>query len=223
MPKKAVTSDWWLLKIGGETKRKMKTKMIGTLAIAGLIAMAVFVGTAAADGGANIFASNSGSYNQYTTNFLTTENVFAWGYLGPESAPNTTLCGSAGCGGRIYVVNHSDTWTNGTLLDDRSGGYEIVTWGAAGYFNGKLAWPKDLTPGEYDLILDLNCTGYNGEWTNISDPRPAKTGYLTDPIWPFTVKGDEPEPIPEFSTMAIPVVSILGLLFLFNYRKHRRH
>ena len=34
--------------------KKMKTKMIGTLAIAGLIAMAVFVGTAAANGVAHI-------------------------------------------------------------------------------------------------------------------------------------------------------------------------
>ena len=28
--------------------------------------------------------------------------------------------------------------------------------------------------------------------------------------------------IPEFSTIAIPVASILGLLFFFNYRKRRR-
>jgi len=31
-----------------------------------------------------------------------------------------------------------------------------------------------------------------------------------------------PRPIPEFSTIAIPVASILGLLFFFNYRRHRR-
>ena len=138
----------------------MKTKMIATLAIASLIAMAVFVGTAAADGPANIDASKSGGQNLFTTIFSTTDNVYAYGYLGPESDHNTALCpGSAGCGGRVYIVNHSDTWTNGTLLEDVSGRYEIVTWGAAGFFNGKLAWPKDLTAGEYDLILDLNCTG----------------------------------------------------------------
>ena len=28
--------------------------------------------------------------------------------------------------------------------------------------------------------------------------------------------------IPEFATIAIPVVSILGLLFFFNYRKHKK-
>lgn len=31
-----------------------------------------------------------------------------------------------------------------------------------------------------------------------------------------------PRPVPEFSTIAIPVVAILGLLFFFNYRKRRR-
>jgi hypothetical protein len=30
------------------------------------------------------------------------------------------------------------------------------------------------------------------------------------------------EAIPEFSTIALPVASILGLLFFFNYRKRRK-
>ena len=29
-------------------------------------------------------------------------------------------------------------------------------------------------------------------------------------------------PIPEFSTIAIPIAAILGLLFFFNYRKRRK-
>jgi uncharacterized protein YfaS (alpha-2-macroglobulin family) len=42
---------------------------------------------------------------------------------------------------------------------------------------------------------------------------------------PFTVSvGEEPpeEEIPEFSSIALPVASILGLLFFFNYRKRRK-
>ena len=40
---------------------------------------------------------------------------------------------------------------------------------------------------------------------------------------PDPVVGDpNPDPIPEFSTIAIPVASVLGLLFLFSYRRHRR-
>lgn len=47
-----------------------------------------------------------------------------------------------------------------------------------------------------------------------------------DPEPRVTIDSEEEEPsqpIPEFSTMAIPVVSILGLLFLFNYRKQRKN
>ena len=40
-------------------------------------------------------------------------------------------------------------------------------------------------------------------------------GYVTGPI-----KCNEP--IPEFSTIAIPIASILGLLFFFNHRKRRK-
>ena len=48
-----------------------------------------------------------------------------------------------------------------------------------------------------------------------ADPEPGVT---------IGIEEEEPsQPIPEFSTMAIPVVSILGLLFLFNYRKKRRN
>jgi hypothetical protein len=179
-PRKAATSDLWLLKIGGEI-RKMKTKMIGTLAIAGLIAMAVFVGTAAADGNAYIIASRTTSYN-YDTIFSTTDDVYAWGFLGYES-------GVGDDGGRVYIVNYSATWTNGDVLNDVSAGYEIAHWGYVGLFDGILAWPTPLEPGKYNLILDLNCTEHNGVWTNISD---SYGGYITDPVWSFTVIGPLP-------------------------------
>jgi hypothetical protein len=37
------------------------------------------------------------------------------------------------------------------------------------------------------------------------------------------VSADIPiDPIPEYPTISIPVVGILGLLFFFNYRKRRK-
>ncbi len=175
--------------VGKAHERGKKTKIVGAFVIAALIAMAVFVGTAAADGDADIVASKSGSH-EWITIFSTINNVYGWGNLGDESQPNTTLCGPAGCGGRVYIVNYSATWTNGTIPDDISGGYEIVHWDSGGHpdglFDGILAWPKNLIPGKYTLVLDLNCTGYNGVWTNISDPA---GGYIKDPTWSFTVKG----------------------------------
>ena len=145
--------------------------------------MAVFVGTAAADGNAFIFADKYIWSNNYICHFDTTDNVYARGYLGGESQ-------SGPYGGRVYVVKHQDTWTNGDTLNDVSGGYEIVPWGYNGFFR-TLAWPKNLTAGEYGLILDLDCTGDNGNWTKI--PYPGRPGqYITDPIWPFTVIGPLP-------------------------------
>jgi len=61
-------------------------------------------------------------------------------------------------------------------------------------------------------------TTWDTDWIFIrkyADPEPGVT---------IGIEEEEPsQPIPEFSTIAIPVVSILGLLFLFNYRKQRRN
>ncbi len=201
----------------------METKMIGTLAIAGLIAMAVFAGTAAANGGADLYGSRYLWDTEHRHNFETTDNLYAHGDFGDYSYTyNDPPCPApVGCGGRIYVVEHQDTWTNGDPLNDNSStGYETVAWGNS-FFD--MAWPKNLTPGTYDLILDLNVTGTENYyvWTDIPNPGSGPLN-ITDPIWTIYVTGDVPEPIPEFSTIAIPVAAILGLLFFYNYRKHSR-
>jgi hypothetical protein len=200
----------------------MKTKMIGTLAIAGLIAMAVFVGTAAADGGADICGSRFYGYFEERHDFTTTNNLYGHGDFGDYSY---TYGGNQpcpdGCGGRVYVVEHKETWTNGTpLIDVSSDGYETLPWSNSFF---EMAWPTPLTAGTYDLILDLNVSGTENYyvWTDIDNPYYGEPN-ITDPIWTIYVTGDDPEPIPEFSTMVIPVAAILGLLFLFNYRKRRR-
>lgn len=200
--------------------KKMKTKMIGTLAIAGLIAMAVFVGTAAANGVAHIYGSRSyGDSFEQRHNFITTNDLFGWGYFGFCSEPGYHC--PEGCGGRIYVVEHKETWTNGDPLNDESGGNVTLPW-CNTFF--EMAWPTPLEPGKYDLILDLNVTGTENYyvWTNITNELGYGPDYLTDPIWTIYVTGDDPEPIPEFSTMVIPVAAIRGLLFFYNYRKRRR-
>jgi len=184
--------------------------------IAGLIVMVVFAGTAAENGVAHIWGSRYDEIREQRHNFTTTDDLYAWGYFGFYSDPGDHC--PAGCGGRIYVVEHQETWTNGTKLEDvSSDGYETVAWGNS-FFD--MAWPTPLTPGTYDLILDLNVSGYPHVWTDTGDPDPGEKRII-DPIWTITVTGDEPEPIPEFSMIAIPVAGILGLLFFYNYRKHR--
>lgn len=198
----------------------LNRRVIGTLMIAGLIVMAVFAGTAAANGVAHIYGSRYNWDYEQQPNFETTDNLYAHGCFGFYSDPPGNPCPD-GCGGRVYVVKHKETWTNGDPLNDvSSDGYETIAWDNS-FFD--LIWPTPLTPGTYDLILDLNVSGTENYyvWTDIADPANPGGYDLTDPIWTITVIGDEPEPIPEFSTIAIPVAGILGLLFFYNYRKHR--
>ncbi|KAF5435756.1 hypothetical protein C5S35_10200 [Candidatus Methanophagaceae archaeon] len=168
--------------------KKMKTKFVGILAIAGLIAMAVFVGTATADGGADIYGSRFYGYFEQQHNFTTADNLYAWGDFGDYSYTYTNPPCPDGCGGRIYVVEHKETWTNGDLLDDVSGGFETLPWSNSFF---EMAWLTPLEPGTYDLILDLNVSGTENYyvWTNISDPY---GGYITDYVWSFTVIGPLP-------------------------------
>ncbi|MEA3487917.1 MAG: PEF-CTERM sorting domain-containing protein [Euryarchaeota archaeon] len=199
----------------------MKTKFVCIMAIASLIVMAVFVGTAAADNGADIYGSRSYPDMEERHNFETTDNLYAWGDFGDYSITYGELPCPTGCGGRIYVVEHKETWADGdTLTDVSSDGFETVAWSNMFF---EMAWPTPLDAGTYDLILDLNVSGTGNYYVWTDTPNPgAGPANITDPIWTIYVTGEDPEPIPEFSSIAIPVVSILGLLFFYNYRKRRR-
>ena len=82
-------------------------------------------------------------------------------------------------------MEHRETWVNGTELTDVSGGNETVAWDNTIF---EMAWPTPLTPGTYDLIIDLNVSGYLGVWTNVTNPS-AGEPYITDPIWTIYVTG----------------------------------
>jgi len=59
--------------------------------------------------------------------------------------------------------------------------------------------------------------GADEQYTNVTQG----TSVVVNP-GPGGPVGNVPPQIPEFSTIAIPVASVLGLLFLFNYRSKRR-
>jgi hypothetical protein len=160
--------------------------------IAGLIVMAVFAGTAAANGGGVIYGSCALWNGEHRHNFTTTNNLYAWGDFGEYSYTYGNQPCPAGCGGRIYVVEHKEIWTNGDALTDvSSDGYETVPWGNLFF---EMAWPKHLTAGTYDLILDLDVSGTENYyvWTNITNPTGCGEPYITDPIWTITVTGPLP-------------------------------
>ncbi len=68
-----------------------------------------------------------------------------------------------------------------------------------------------LIDTEDELVYDDTINGADMEWVDCDDVCCCQSewNYVAQPY------------IPEFSTIAIPVVSILGLLFFFNYRKRR--
>ena len=80
-----------------------------------------------------------------------------------------------------------------------------VTTNTSGYIAaGTQIWDS-CVKGTYDIVVDVNGNGYYDAAIDALDAN-VDVGF---------------EGIPEFSTIAIPVVSILGLLFFFNHRKRR--
>lgn len=114
---------------------------------------------------------------------------------------------------RLYINGTPQTGT--ATIDKIYDNSEPVTIGMFEpnnnfWFNGTIDEARI-----YNRALSLDEIKCHYERRKYADPEPGVT------------IGDEEEPsqqpIPEFSTIAIPVVSILGLLFLFNYRKRRRN
>ena len=101
----------------------------------------------------------------------------------------------------IYVVANKDVWNDGTSLADVSGGYETKTTESDGSIATTKIWNATLTEGEYDIVVDTN---RNGKW-NTGEPidNEVDVGFTA---------------VPEFTTIAIPVATILGLVFLMSRR-----
>lgn len=85
--------------------------------------------------------------------------------------------------------------------------------------DGNVVWEDDFVPG-----------GGAHEIINAQIPPDTPAGacdiemYSDLGWWPADeLQLQEGEEIPEFSTMAIPVASVLGLLFYFNYRRSKRN
>lgn len=111
---------------------------------------------------------------------------------------------------QLNPVNEGDT------LDfdgDPSGTQETVTTDGNGNFEHKQIW-SNIPSGtswsvEYDIVVDKQGAG-EGTYNAVDDGLDAVA------CVGFTA------PIPEFTTIAIPVAAILGLLFLFSRRRQKR-
>lgn len=97
---------------------------------------------------------------------------------------------------------------NGDIVDPTVGGIEYP------YIPPKT--PEGQT-SEYDIKVEIMAaTGTEGHDYTLHY-RDVQSG-----DWDEASATVHTTAIPEFATIAIPVVSILGLLFFFNYRKHKK-
>ncbi|MEA1895678.1 MAG: hypothetical protein U9N36_10885, partial [Euryarchaeota archaeon] len=162
-------------------KNEIVFRVAGFVLLAGLIVTAVFVGTAAADyGDATIYGAPYDNCLDILNWLKVNDPLYAGGTFGKYLDTNMS-------DGRVYVVKHRDTWVNGTLLNDTSGGFETVDRGVD--YCTKV-W-QNLTPGTYDLVLDLNASGYLGVWTDAISPYSAGPDNITDPLWVIYVNAIE--------------------------------
>ncbi|MFH1842346.1 MAG: hypothetical protein ABIF77_04005 [bacterium] len=69
-----------------------------------------------------------------------------------------------------YVVVHQDIWNNGDALVDVSGDSELDTPQYGCTNEGRvLIWPRNLTPGKYDIVIDVNRDGIYTKGTDFLD------------------------------------------------------
>jgi hypothetical protein len=135
------------------------------------------------------------------------ESVFA---KGSGYIPNTRY--------DLCVVNDT-TWTNDMFIPSRvmdtatyvitdSNGNISYSYLSSSCGPPALIWTSSVV-GTYDIVVDVNHNQKYDKGTDVLDDMDVdgSAGFET---------------VPEFSTIAIPVASILGLLFFFNLRKRRK-
>ena len=178
-------------------------KLIGTITIA-LLVVALSVGMAAA--GAIDATDSTGTPTQ---EFFEGEQVYACGYL---------LTGNPA---DVYVVVDPahEVWHDGELIDDEVNHPAVLK---------VTAYPKEVdqvlddyngpkllgmvgnnanqipAPGCYDVVYDHNQDGYFNSSVDCVDYM-ACCGFNTE--------------IPEFATLATPVIALLGLVFFMRRKK----
>ena len=102
------------------------------------------------------------------------------------------------------MVANKDVWTDNDTLTDVSGGYETETTETDGSIANTKIWSATLTQGDYDIVVDTN---QNGKW-DTGEPIDSEVDVG------FTA-------VPEFTTIAIPVAAVLGLVFLVSRRSRQ--
>jgi len=177
-----------------------KTKIIAILSA--FVIVTSMVGVAAAN---MIYAANSGGTEVQT--FYNGDTVYAQG-LGLTD-PSSGNC-------KVYVVLDYKVWPDATSSDTVNIAavttiiHTTTTTVAAlnNYPSGVSAGvvPTDIPYGEYDLVYDSDGDGVFEPADGDRVDQQVCCGFSA---------------IPEFATIAIPVIGILGLFLFFNHRKRK--
>ncbi|MCK4733858.1 MAG: PEF-CTERM sorting domain-containing protein [Methanophagales archaeon] len=182
-----------------------KAKVITALALT-VVMLAAMTGLTLAWGG-QIGATDSGGTTK--TLFIEGDEVYATGaVINPVTYVN------------VYVTEDEE-WTDGDDITTKS---VLITLTdvtpaqiASTIYLGDVSndgEPSDIPfPGAYDIMVDVDQDG-------VYDPvEDGVEDFVNDA--PFGCKAFTTE-VPEFATIALPVVSVLGLLLFFNRRKHKK-
>jgi hypothetical protein len=132
-----------------------------------IIFFTVFVNAAKAQ---SIISCNSTGYEINT--FYTNETVYV------KSTTNITINATEV---DIYIVNDNNTWTNGTILTDVSGGKKTNTTNATGYLELTRIWSPTLTVGKYDIVVDVDRNAVYNSSIDYVDSLTA-TGFEVIPV-----------------------------------------
>lgn len=165
-------------------------KLIGTSMIA-LLVVALSVSMAAA---ADPDVNPSNASGVITTVFEDYEDVYAIGM----GAPND-ICD-------VYVMDNRIAWNDGDSLAVHKKKVAVVIDTTGNNFNPNPTkiWPAaETVEGPYDLVIDTGQDGfYNSSDDDVENCR----------VTGFTV-------VPEFATIAMPVLALLGLVLYMRRKK----
>jgi hypothetical protein len=108
----------------------------------------------------------------------------------------------------IYLVNDVVTWTDGTILSRVPGTGTSVSSDSSGNIRPTVVWEPDLTPGKYDIVVDVNRNGKYDSSIDALDDRDIKiyAGFFV---------------VPEYSFGSIlPMVGFLAACMFYRRRKY---
>jgi hypothetical protein len=100
---------------------------------------------------------SSNEYGAGKNVFSPNENVYV---KGSGFEHDTTYC--------LYIVPHQATWNDGETIPSRIPGTSTtVSSDASGNIPPTIIWNQPLTPGKYDILIDVNCNGKYDKNTDI--------------------------------------------------------